>query len=88
MLWLGTRYVVELKMPGSHIIVFNSGCEMLMLNDQCLHVFCARGSGLCCLALQGMPGQAGSSALRVPGQLVTALLGCVLAYVLHHALSE
>lgn len=77
-----------MEMLGTHITVFNSGCETLMLNDQCLRVFCARGSGLCCLVLQGVPGQAGSSTLRVPGRLATALLGCVLAYVLHHALSQ
>lgn len=44
------------------------------------------------LALQGVPGQAMSSVvrtgLRLPGRLGTALLGCILAYVLHRMLSE
>ncbi|PKU35556.1 rap1 gtpase-activating protein 2 isoform x7 [Limosa lapponica baueri] len=44
------------------------------------------------VALQGVPGQAVSSlvraGLRLPGRLGTALLGCLLAYVLHCALSE
>lgn len=43
-------------------------------------------------ALQGAPGRAVSSllraALRLPVGLGTALLGCVLAYVLHRALPE
>lgn len=44
------------------------------------------------LALQGVPGQSVSSVVRaglcLPGHLGTALLGCVLAYVLHRVLSE
>ncbi|KAM6048504.1 rap1 GTPase-activating protein 2 isoform 15-T17 [Theristicus caerulescens] len=43
-------------------------------------------------SFKGVPGQAVSSVvragLRLPGRLGTALLGCILAYVLHRALSE
>lgn len=43
-------------------------------------------------ALQGVLGQAVSSlawaGLCLPSRLGTALLGCLLAYVLHRALSE
>lgn len=82
-----------MEMLGGHVAVFASGSEALVLNNHFFARFFAYEKvDFAFLALQGVPGQAVSSAvragLRLPIRLGTALLGCLLAYVLHRALSE
>lgn len=85
------RVGMEVLCSQSSITAFMSGCQ-LRLNRGVLALCVSEETDCALLALQGVLGwevsPVGRAGLRLPQRLGPALLGCLLAYILHRVLSE